>query len=65
MSLIGLIIVLAVIGFVLWLVQTQIPMNPTIKTIITAVVVLVVVLYVLQAFGLLDGLTAIRVPRVR
>jgi hypothetical protein len=50
-DLIGLLIALIVIGVVLWLVNTQIPMAPAIKTIINVVVVLVVLLWLLQVFG--------------
>lgn len=50
MGLIGLLIVLIVIGVLLWLVETQIPMAPPIKTIIRVVVILVVVLWLLQLF---------------
>lgn len=64
MSLIGLVIVLIVVGVLLWLVNTQIPMDPKIKTILNVVVVICVVLFVLQAFGLLSSLDTVRVPQV-
>jgi hypothetical protein len=54
-SLLGLLILLVVIGFCLWLVTTYVPMAPPIKAIIVAVVVLVLVIYLLQATGLLSG----------
>lgn len=60
MTLINLIIVLAVVGVLLWLVTTYIPMDPTIRKIMVAVVVIAVVLWLLKAFGLLSG-TAITV----
>jgi hypothetical protein len=50
MGLISLLIVLIVIGVLLWLVETQIPMAPPIKTIIRVVVVVVVVLWLLRLF---------------
>lgn len=53
MTLIELIVLIVVIGFVLWLVTTIIPMEATIRRVLVAVVALIVVLYVLQAFGLL------------
>jgi len=62
MSLISLVIVLIVVGFLLWLVTTQIPMAEPIKRIIVVVVVIVVVLWLLSAFGLLSGVNSIRVP---
>ena len=61
MSLISLVIVLIVIGVLLWLVETEIPMNPTIKKIVRIVVILVVCIWLLQVFGILPDLNAIKV----
>lgn len=64
MSLIGLVLVLIVVGVLLWLVNTYIPLDPKIKTILNVVVVIVVVLWVLSVFGLFSALNSIQVPRV-
>lgn len=61
---IALVIVLIVIGVLLWLAETYIPMDPTIKMIIRVVVIICVVLFILQAFGLLP-LKDIGVPQLR
>ena len=53
MELIQLVIVLIVIGVLLWLVNTKIPMDATIKQILNAVVIIAVVLWLLTVFGLL------------
>jgi hypothetical protein len=50
MPLISLIIVLIVVGVLLWLVNTYIPMDPKIKTILNVVVVIIVVLWLLGIF---------------
>jgi hypothetical protein len=42
-----------VIGVLLWLATTYIPMNPTIKSILVAAVVICLVLWLLQVFGVL------------
>lgn len=63
MSLIGLVIVLIVVGVLLWLVNTKIPMEPTIKTILNVVVLIAVVLWLLNAFGVMGSLNAVQVPR--
>ena len=55
-SLIVIILVLVVVGFLLYLVQTKFPLDPTIKTIIYFVVVFAVILWLLQTFGLIHGL---------
>jgi hypothetical protein len=44
MTLLGLVIALVVLGFALWLVQ-QIPMDATVKKLITGIVIFVVVLW--------------------
>jgi len=61
--LINLVIVLVVVGVLLWLVNTYIPMDGKIKNILNAVVVIAVVIWLLQAFGLLETLKSIHVGR--
>jgi hypothetical protein len=65
MSLISLVITLIVIGVLLWLVNTYIPMDGKIKKILNIVVVICVVVWLLFAFGILDRSADIRVPQVR
>jgi hypothetical protein len=50
MSLISLILTLIVIGVLLWLINTYIPMDGKIKKIINVVVVVAVILWVLGLF---------------
>ena len=61
MSLLTVVVVLIVVGVLLWLVNTYIPMDGKIKSILNAVVVIVVVLWLLQAFGLIGSLNSVRV----
>lgn len=61
MPLISLVIVLIVIGVLLWMVNTYIPMDATIKRILNIVVIIVVVLWLLTVFGILPDLNQIRV----
>ncbi len=65
MSLTSLAITLIVIGVLLWLVNTYIPMDGKIKQILNAVVVICVVVWLLFAFGILHHTGDIRVPQVR
>ncbi len=51
---IGLILGLAVVGLILWLIETQIPMDATIKTVIRIVVVVCVIYYLIGLFGIVD-----------
>ena len=61
MSLITLVVVLIVVGVLLWLVNTYIPMDRKIKTILNVVVVIAVVIWLLQAFGVLGSMDSIRI----
>lgn len=61
MSLITLLLVLVVVGVVLWLINTYIPMDRKIKNILNVVVVIVVVLWLLKAFGLLSSLGSVKI----
>jgi hypothetical protein len=65
MSLISLAVTLIVIGVLLWLVNTYIPMDGKIKKILNVVVVICVVVWLLYTFGILDRSSEIRVPQVR
>ena len=58
---IELLIGLVLVGVVLYLVETFIPMDPAIKTVIRVVVVLLLIVFLLRAFGITD----MAVPRVR
>lgn len=63
MSIIALIITLIVIGVLLWLVNSYIPMDGKIKNILNIVVVIVVVLWLLNVFGVFS-MNLGNVPRV-
>lgn len=63
MSLINLVIVLIVVGVLLWLINTYLPMDGKIKTILNMVVVIAVVLWLLQSFGILGSLSDIKIGR--
>jgi hypothetical protein len=61
MPLLQVLLVLVVVGVLLWLVNSFIPMQGTIKSILNAVVVICVVVWLLNVFGLLQNLSKIRV----
>ena len=65
MSLISLVVTLIVVGVLLWLVNTYIPMDGKIKQILNVVVVICVVVWLLYAFGIISRAGDIRVPRVQ
>jgi hypothetical protein len=59
MDLVNIVVVLIVVGVLLWLVNTYIPMDGKIKQILNVVVVIVVVIWLLQALGLLGSIRGI------
>jgi cation transporter-like permease len=61
MSLVSLVIVLIVVGVLLWAINSFIPMDGKIKTILNAVVVIVLIIWLLQAFGLIGSVGSVRV----
>jgi len=61
MDLISLVIVLIVVGVLLWLANTYLPMDQKIKQILNIVVVVAVVLWILSLF--IGGLPHIHVGR--
>lgn len=63
MPLIQVFIALIVVGVLLWLVNSYIPMDSKIKSILNAVVVIVVVLWLLSVFGLFDSMSNIHIGR--
>jgi len=63
MPLIQLIIALVVVGVILWVINSYIPMQPTIKKILNVVVIVVVIIWLLSVFGLIGDLSSIRIGR--
>jgi predicted membrane protein len=55
-SLLSLILTIVVVGVVLWLINTYVPMQSTVKNILNIVVVIVLIVWLLNAFGLIGPL---------
>ena len=51
MDLLMLVLMIALVGFVVYLITTHIPMPPMFKTAIQIIVVVALILYLLQRFG--------------
>lgn len=58
---IGLILTLVILGVVLWLIETRIPMDETVKVLIRVVVVIAACLWLLRLLGVGD----LPLPRFR
>lgn len=61
MPLLTVVLTLIVVGVLLWLINTFIPMAGSIKSILNAVVVIVVVIWLLNVFDLLHYVQHLRV----
>jgi hypothetical protein len=64
MTLIGVVVTLIVVGILMWLEETYIPMAPPIKKIIRVVVIISVVLWLLNVFGVFSYLGNVGMPRL-
>jgi membrane-bound ClpP family serine protease len=64
-SLISLIVTLIIVGVLLWLVNSYMPMDGKIKKILNVVVVICGVIWLLSAFGVIGHAGDIRVPQLR
>ena len=65
MPLITIVITLIVVGVLLWLINTYIPMDGKIKKILNIVVVVVVVLWLLNVFGVWGHVREIHVEMMQ
>ena len=54
MSLLTIVLVIIAVGVLLWLVNTYIPMQSTVKSILNLVVIVLLILWLLSAFGVID-----------
>jgi len=61
MPLINVFIVLIVVGVILWLINSYIPMDGKIKRILNVVAVILVCIWLLRVFGILDSLSGVRI----
>lgn len=61
MPLLTVLLVLIVVGVILWLINTYVPMDRKIKYILNGVVVIAVIIWLLKVFGLLDSLKSLKV----
>ena len=65
MPLINVVITLVVVGLVLWVINTYIPMQSTIKSILNLVVVIAVIIWLLYGFGIITSGGDVHMPTVK
>jgi len=61
MSLLNILIAIIVVGVLLWIINTFIPMDHKIKQIFNLVVVIALIIWLLKVFGLFSYLTNIHI----
>lgn len=65
MTLVGIVVVLVVVGLILWLINTYIPMAGGMKSLLNVVVFVVVLIWLLQLFGLIGPINGVHIPKLR
>ena len=65
MPLTSVVVTLIIVGVLLWLVNSYIPMDAKIKNILNVVVVICVVVWLLAAFGVAGQSSTIHLPQLR
>jgi hypothetical protein len=61
MPILTILIVLIIAGVILWLINTYIPMDHKIKTILNVVVVIIIIGWLLKIFGVFEYLKDIQI----
>lgn len=64
MTLVNIVVILVVIGLVMWLINTYIPMAGAIKSLLNIVVFVVVLIWILQVFGVMGSIPGLRIPKL-
>jgi hypothetical protein len=65
MNLVSIVVVLVVVGLMLWLINTYIPMAGPIKSLLNIVVFIVVLIWILQVFGLIGPINGVHIPNLK
>ena len=65
MSLMNIAVVLVVVGLVLWLINTYIPMAGGMKSLLNVVAFVVVLVWLLQVFGLIGPINGVHIPNLK
>lgn len=64
MTLVDIALILIVIGVVMWLINTFVPMGGGMKGLLNVVVFVVVLIWLLRVFGLIGPVPGVRLPRI-
>jgi len=61
-TLVNIAVILVVVGLVMWLINTYIPMAGAIKSLLNVVVFVVLLIWLLQTFGLIGSIRGLKMP---
>jgi hypothetical protein len=62
MTLVHIAVILVIVGLIMWLINTYIPMAGAIKSLLNIVVFVVVLVWILQVFGLVGAIPGLKIP---
>ena len=60
-----IVLILVVVGLVMWLINTYIPMAGAIKSLLNIVVFVVLLIWILQTFGLIGAIPGLHMPALK
>jgi hypothetical protein len=61
MPLLTILLVIIIVGVLLWLINSFIPMDRNIKTILNVVVVIILIVWLLKVFGIFSSLMDVHI----
>jgi len=64
-TLVQIVVVLVLVGLVMWLINTYIPMAGAIKSLLNIVVFVVILIWILQTFGLIGAIPGLKMPALK
>jgi len=62
MTLVHIAVILVIVGLIMWLINTYIPMAGAIKSLLNIVVFVVLLIWILQVFGLVGAIPGLKIP---
>lgn len=65
MTLMNIAVVLVVVGVILWLINTYIPMAGSMKSLLNLVAFIVVLVWLLRGFGVIGAIPGVHIPALR
>jgi hypothetical protein len=65
MTLVNIAVVLVVVGLILWLINTYIPMAASMKSLLNVAAFVVMLVWLLQGFGVIGAIPGVHIPALR